>query len=141
MVFKRTTKNRVFYLRMKLPLRHLRHDKSFCYRYFRCVIWFSLSLYFFSSYLISNSSKTTPLLKTTVSTSLTSFVSRPLFETNMTVLQRPRSQNPLLSREVVIHKALLSSEVRTLNPWEADFFFVASIFAGSDQDQWQSLAS
>ncbi|KAJ4977687.1 hypothetical protein NE237_008467 [Protea cynaroides] len=158
MVFRRTTKKRVFYLRMKLPHRHGRHDKSLCYRYFRWVIWFSLSLYFFSSYLISNSSRTTPLRKTTVSASLASFVSRALFETNTTVLQQPRNLNPLLSpglfnglkiyvydlppkynkdwlanercsnhlfaAEVAIHKALLNSEVRTLNPWEADFFFV-----------------
>ncbi|XP_042475304.1 probable glucuronoxylan glucuronosyltransferase IRX7 [Macadamia integrifolia] len=158
MVFRRTTKNRGFYLGMKLVHRHGRQDKNFCYRYFRWVLWFSLSLYFFSSYLISNSTKTSPLRKTTVSTSLTNFVSRAMFETNTSVSQQPRSQNPVLSQglfndlkvyvydlppkynkdwlanercsnhlfaaEVAIHKALLSSDVRTLNPLEADFFFV-----------------
>ncbi|KAF8403129.1 hypothetical protein HHK36_011224 [Tetracentron sinense] len=157
--FKRTIKNRGFYLRMKLSHRHGRHDKSSCYRYFRWVLWVSLFLYFFSSYLISSSTKTTSLYKTTVSSSKTGFISRALFETiNTTVLQKPRSKETLLSRgslsdlkvfiydlpskynsdwlsnkrcanhlfasEVAIHRALLGSDVRTFNPWEADFFFV-----------------
>ncbi|KAJ4970749.1 hypothetical protein NE237_003848 [Protea cynaroides] len=158
MVFRRKAKSRSFNLRMKLVDRHGRHDRRFCYRNFG---WFlcSLSLYFFSSYLISSSSSTTAFLhKTTVSTSRTSIVSSALFETNTTLSQQPRSQKPVLSRglfndlkvylynlpskynndwlankrcsshlfaaEVAIHKALLSSDVRTLDPWEADFFFV-----------------
>ncbi|XP_042505370.1 probable glucuronoxylan glucuronosyltransferase IRX7 [Macadamia integrifolia] len=158
MVFRRTFKSRRLYLRMKFLDRHGRHDKSFCYRYFRWVLSFSLSLYFFSSYLISSSSTTSSLHKATVSISRTSSVSRALFETNTTDLQQPRSQNPVLSRglfndlkvyiydlppeynsdwlandrcsnhlfaaEVAIHKALLSSDLRTVDPWEAHFFFV-----------------
>ena len=35
-----------------------------------------------------------------------------------------RCSNHLFAAEVAIHKRLLSSPVRTLKPWEADFFFV-----------------
>ncbi|OVA17983.1 Exostosin-like [Macleaya cordata] len=159
--FKRTTttKNRRgFYVRMKFIHRHGRPERSFCYRYFKWVLWISLSLYFFSSFLISSSDKTPSLSKTTVSTtSKSSIVSRALFETNATVLQQPRSKkldlsqglndlkiyvydlpskynsdwlsnkrcsNHLFAAEVAIHRALMGSDVRTLNPDEADFFFV-----------------
>ncbi|XP_010243240.1 PREDICTED: probable glucuronoxylan glucuronosyltransferase IRX7 [Nelumbo nucifera] len=159
----RTTKSRGFYVRMKLlHNRHGRQEKSSCYRYFRWVVWVSLSLYFFSYYLISSSSKPTLLPKTTVSVSKTSFVSRALFESNTTLSQQlsrtkqihlselsrgsfdnlkvyiydlplrynadwlanERCSNHLFAAEVAIHKALMDSDVRTLNPWEADFFFV-----------------
>lgn len=39
-------------------------------------------------------------------------------------LENPRCSNHLFASEVALHKALQSSEVRTLDPWEADFFFV-----------------
>ncbi|KAF8395273.1 hypothetical protein HHK36_019216 [Tetracentron sinense] len=97
--FKRTTKNRGFYVKMKLLHRHGRHDKSFCTRYFKWVLWASLSLYFFSSYLITSSNKTPSPPKSTVSTSKTSFFSRALFETiNSTVVQQPRSNEILSTR-------------------------------------------
>ncbi|KAJ4972117.1 hypothetical protein NE237_005216 [Protea cynaroides] len=109
---------------MKLSHYQGRHDKSFCYRYFRWVIWFSLSLYFFSSYLISNSSRTTPLRKTTISTSLSSFVYRALLEANTIVLGLKIYVYDLPPQ---YNKDSLTNERcrrRTLNPWEADFFFV-----------------
>ncbi|KAK9279534.1 hypothetical protein L1049_013213 [Liquidambar formosana] len=152
-----TTRNGGFYVRMRLLNKHGRHqDKTSCYRYFRWVVWLSLSLYFFSSYLISNNphSKITSIHKTTVSNSKTSLLSRALFEsTNASSLQqlRPnqdllrglkiyvyelppkfnndwlsneRCSNHLFASEVAIHRALLNSDVRTFDPWEADFFFV-----------------
>ncbi|RZC90995.1 hypothetical protein C5167_028832 [Papaver somniferum] len=39
-------------------------------------------------------------------------------------LTNRRCSNHLFASEVAIHKALLNSDVRTLNPFEADFFFV-----------------
>ncbi|OVA06939.1 Exostosin-like [Macleaya cordata] len=159
--FKRISKNRGFYVKMKLLNRHggRQDNKSLYYKYFRWVLWISLSLYFFSSYLISTSPKTLSLSKTTVSASKPTSVSRALFETNSKLLQKPinreiinpssdiprdlkiyiydlpskynsdwlsneRCSNHLFAAEVAIHRALMNSDVRTLNPWEADFFFV-----------------
>uniref|UniRef100_A0A5B7B1T4 Putative glucuronoxylan glucuronosyltransferase IRX7 isoform X1 n=1 Tax=Davidia involucrata TaxID=16924 RepID=A0A5B7B1T4_DAVIN len=157
---KRPTKNRGFYVRMRLL--HGKHgrqpEKTFCYRYFKWVLWFSLTFYFFTSYLISHGPQsqkpTTSLSKTTVSHSKTILASRALFETaNTTTLQQPRThqgifkdlkvyiydlpskynsdwlsnercRNHLFASEVAVHTALLNSDVRTLDPWEADFFFV-----------------
>ncbi|KAK6144329.1 hypothetical protein DH2020_021149 [Rehmannia glutinosa] len=39
-------------------------------------------------------------------------------------LSNERCSSHLFASEVAIHKALLTSDVRTLDPWEADFFFV-----------------
>lgn len=39
-------------------------------------------------------------------------------------LSDERCSNHLFASEVAIHKALMTSELRTLDPWEADFFFV-----------------
>lgn len=52
---KRTTATRKgFYVRMRL-LKQTRHsEKHFCFRHYRWILWISLSLYFLSSYLISN---------------------------------------------------------------------------------------
>lgn len=43
---------------------------------------------------------------------------------NIDWLSNERCSNHLFASEVAIHKALLNSDVRTLNPYEADFFFV-----------------
>lgn len=39
-------------------------------------------------------------------------------------LSNERCSNHLFASEVAIHKALLTSNIRTLNPLDADFFFV-----------------
>lgn len=39
-------------------------------------------------------------------------------------LENPRCSKHLFASEVAIHRALESSDVRTHDPWEADFFFV-----------------
>lgn len=159
---KRPTKNRGFYVRMKLlnnnnnTGRHGRSppsiEKSFCYRYFKWVLWLSLTLYFFSSFLITHKPPTSSLSKTTLLPHTKA--SRALFESqnstaiqlpsfhkelfnglkiyvydlpskyNTDWLQNPRCSNHLFSSEVAIHRALQSSDVRTHDPWEADFFFV-----------------
>ncbi|KAJ7947876.1 Exostosin-like [Quillaja saponaria] len=149
--------NRGFYVRMKLLHKHGRpQEKSCFYKYYKWVLWFSLSLYFFTSYLISSNphNKSTSLTKTHVSNSKSTIASRALFEsTNTTALQQvqinqallknlkifvydlppkfntnwllnERCSNHLFASEVAIHKALLTSDVRTFDPYEADFFFV-----------------
>ncbi|KAL7218945.1 hypothetical protein ACSBR2_012084 [Camellia fascicularis] len=40
------------------------------------------------------------------------------------VYDLPSKYNSLFASEVAIHRALVDSDVRTLDPWEVDFFFV-----------------
>ncbi|RZC77024.1 hypothetical protein C5167_001184 [Papaver somniferum] len=145
-----------FYVKMRFVHKNGRnHEKNsnFFKRYFKWLVWITLSLYFFTSYMITSTNKpTTSLSKTTI----TSKSSRALYETNnaATFLQHPkpeiskklnglkiyiydlpskystdwlsnkRCSNHLFASEVAIHRALMGSDVRTLNPNEADFFFV-----------------
>ncbi|KAI3450623.1 hypothetical protein Pfo_007288 [Paulownia fortunei] len=155
---KRPLRSRGFYVRMKL-LHNTRNnrspDKSFCYRYFKWILWFSISFYFFSSFLITRNKPTISFSRTTVSHSK---ASRALIEEsslnssaiqhlrnpddsgllkgmkvyvydlpskyNSDWLSNERCSSHLFASEVAIHRALMKSEVRTLDPWEADFFFV-----------------
>ncbi|CAL8999668.1 unnamed protein product [Prunus brigantina] len=156
----RAPKNRGFYVRMKLlPSKHGRSSvpqlekKSFFYRNCKWVLWLSLSLYFFSSYLISNHPNQNNK-KQTASLSknhLSSLASRALFESttnnitqkqglpindlkifvydlpakyNTDWLKNERCSTHLFASEVAIHRALLTSEYLTVDPYEADFFFV-----------------
>ncbi|XP_038902908.1 probable glucuronoxylan glucuronosyltransferase IRX7 [Benincasa hispida] len=144
-----------FYVRMKLfPHKNYRaQEKSFFIRYYKWVLWVSLSLYFFTSYYISHNHKphetTTPIPKT----HLTNSKSRALIESsnstflhqvqqnqgllelkvfvydlppkyNVEWLSNERCSNHLFASEVAIHRALLNSDYRTFDPLEADFFFV-----------------
>ncbi|KAK6926715.1 Exostosin, GT47 domain [Dillenia turbinata] len=124
---------------------------SFCQKYFKWFLWVSLSLYFFTSFLISHPDNPKPRLTATSLPKTTA--SRALFESvnvteqksdkdstklnglkiyvydlpskyNVDWLSNTRCSNHLFASEVAIHRALLESDVRTLNPWEADFFFV-----------------
>ncbi|PIN02405.1 Acetylglucosaminyltransferase EXT1/exostosin 1 [Handroanthus impetiginosus] len=122
-------------------------DKGFCYRYFKWLLWFSISFYFFSSFLITHDKPTSSVPRTTVSNTK---ASRALKEQSSLKLQNPvglfkgmkiyvyelpskynidwlsneRCSSHLFASEVAIHRALMNSDVRTLDPWEADFFFV-----------------
>ncbi|KAH7561113.1 hypothetical protein ACOSP7_016308 [Xanthoceras sorbifolium] len=148
---KRPTRRRGFYVRMRLLHKNGRQqDKNLCFKYYKWVLWFSLTLYFFSSYFISH--KPIPLSKTRFANSKSN---RALIESvNTTFLHQPTSNNKgslrdlkiyvyalpsiyntdwlsnercsnhLFAAEVAIHKALLNSDVRTFDPYEADFFFV-----------------
>ncbi|RDX90252.1 putative glucuronoxylan glucuronosyltransferase IRX7, partial [Mucuna pruriens] len=139
--------SRGYYVKMKLLHKHGRthqQDKNCFYRYYKWVLWLSLSLYFFSSYLISNNHH---------AKDKTSHVSRALIESNNTAPPQPlntlgalknlkvfvydlppkyntdwlaneRCSKHLFASEVAIHRALLTSDVRTFDPYEADFFFV-----------------
>ncbi|CAA2955778.1 probable glucuronoxylan glucuronosyltransferase IRX7 [Olea europaea subsp. europaea] len=144
-----------FYVRMRLLQNNTRHyrnaDKSnFCSRYFKWILWFSLSFYFFSSFLITNNKPTNSISRNTVSKTKHS---RALIEElsllksthnpqdtlkgmkvyvydlpskyNTDWLSNERCSSHLFASEVAIHKILMNNnDIRTLDPWEADFFFV-----------------
>ncbi|XP_030522207.1 probable glucuronoxylan glucuronosyltransferase IRX7 [Rhodamnia argentea] len=161
------TNSRGFYVRMRFLHSNGKHnqrqaqDKSFFRKYYKWVLWLSLSFYFFSSYLLSQSPKQrlNPLHTTSFAGSGSTHSSRALFESSLSLSNSSstRSQEPkidqelrglkiyvyelppkynsewlsnercrthLFASEVAIHRALLTSDVRTLDPQEADFFFV-----------------
>ncbi|KAI3461382.1 hypothetical protein Pfo_018045 [Paulownia fortunei] len=128
-------------------------EKGFCYRYFKWILWFSISFYFFSSFLITRNKPTSSnISRTTVSHAKPSraLIEESLLNSSLHQLQNPdgllkgmkvyvyelpskynsdwlsneRCSNHLFAAEVAIHRALMMSDVRTLDPWEADFFFV-----------------
>ncbi|KAJ9554695.1 hypothetical protein OSB04_009309 [Centaurea solstitialis] len=141
-----------FYVSMKLfRTRNGKPDKPFVFRYFKWLLWFSLSFYFFARFL-SNHQPSTNSLKTAIITrSQSHVVSRALSEStiqhhpinnrgllkdlkvyvyelpakyNSDWLSNERCSNHLFASEVAIHRALMESDVRTFDPSEADFFFV-----------------
>ncbi|EEF38650.1 transferase, putative [Ricinus communis] len=159
-LIKPTRKNRGFYVKMKLVHRNGRlqqqqlEKSNLCFKYYKWVLWISLSLYFITSYFISH--KPIPLSKAQYF-SKSAVVSRALFEsTNSTFFHQPknntnqallkdlkiyiyelpskynrdwlsnkRCSNHLFASEVAIHKAISNSDdIRTFDPYEADFFFV-----------------
>lgn len=123
-------------------------EKGFCYRYFKWIVWISISLYFFSSFLITRNKPTSSSIsRTTVSHNKASrALIEESFNSSLHKTQRPngikvfvyelpskynvdwlsneRCSSHLFAAEVAIHRALLTSDVRTFDPWEADFFFV-----------------
>lgn len=137
-----------FVVKMRFLHKRSQSEKAnsmFWYRYFKWLLWFSLSSYFFVSFLITHSPN--PIKPTSFSSSKPSF-SRALIESQNPItlpgllngmkvyvynlppkynndwLRNPRCKNHLFASEVAIHKALLTSQFRTLDPTEADFFFV-----------------
>ncbi|KAK4286418.1 hypothetical protein QN277_002976 [Acacia crassicarpa] len=141
----RPPKNRGFYLKMKLLPKHTRPppEKSCFFRYYKWLLWLSLSLYFFSSCFISNNnppsnsdsshkSQSTLLQSTNITALNPSGVLNDLKifvydlppKYNSDWLSNKRCSNHLFASEVAIHRALLTSEVRTFDPYDADFFFV-----------------
>ncbi|KAL7115874.1 hypothetical protein ACP275_04G208000 [Erythranthe tilingii] len=150
---KRQLRNRSFYLRMKFLHNNTRHsknhqDRSFCYRYFKWILWFSISFYFFSYFVIThNKPIITSLSRTTfprtlasravVEESPLSYLQRFEEDSGMKVyvydlpaeynsdwLSNERCGSHLFASEVAVHRALMTSPARTFDPWEADFFFV-----------------
>ncbi|KAL8029730.1 hypothetical protein ABFX02_14G243500 [Erythranthe guttata] len=121
-----------------------------CHRYFKWILWFSISFYFFFSSFLNNPTSTSVLSRTTVYR--TKLASRALIEQSFVnssthgvllkgmkvyvyelpskynadwLLKSQRCGSHLFASEVAIHRALLRSDaVRTLDPWLADFFFV-----------------
>lgn len=155
---KNTSRKRGFYVKMRLLHNNNNNTRktSFCYKYFKWVLWFSLSFYFFAMFLFNhkpNNTNNTPSLspfisKTTVpqySKASRALIEHPQREHHHSVdllnglkiyvyelptryntdwLTNERCSNHLFASEVAIHKALINSDVRTFDPFEADFFFV-----------------
>lgn len=106
----------------------------FCYYPFlKWILWFFLSLYLFISF--PSLSRTTPILKQNSRTLIESDGQDSLNELKIYVYELParfnadwlrneRCSKHLFASEVAIHRALLESEFRTFDPYEADFFFV-----------------
>ncbi|KAF6171470.1 hypothetical protein GIB67_017994 [Kingdonia uniflora] len=146
-----TPHKRGFYVRMKISSN--KHKKNIYYFYFKWLLWGSLSLYFFTSYFIASSknpslsSSPTPPSNQTTKQPLSVKPSKSQLSTNPIIkfgdlgdlkvyvydlppkynsdwLRNNRCEAHLFAAEVAIHKALMSSDVRTLDPIEADFFFV-----------------
>lgn len=136
---------RGFYVKMKL-LHHKNgrpQEKNLFVKYYKWVLWISLSLYFFTSYYISHKSHA-PLPKTHSRTLIESSNDTFLQENqgpksqemvkifvydlppkyNVEWLSNQRCSNHLFAAEVAIHRALLNSDYRTFDPFQADFFFV-----------------
>lgn len=134
-----------FYVRMRFLHSNYRHNNNkkgifshFCYYPFiKWLLWFFLSLYLFISF---------PYLSKTPSSSSIVKHSRTLFESdgedstslnglkiyvydlpskfNADWLKNERCSKHLFASEVAIHRALLESDFRTVDPFQADFFFV-----------------
>ncbi|KAL2331994.1 hypothetical protein Fmac_019575 [Flemingia macrophylla] len=135
---KTPSKNRVFYVRMKL-IHKLQLDKTnFFHTYYKCLLCFSLSLYFFTSYFISSNPNNAPtpthvsqsnVVESTTNTlgvlkNLKVFVYELPPKYNTDWLANERCSSHLFASEVAIHRALLTTDARTFDPFEADFFFV-----------------
>ncbi|OMO82860.1 Exostosin-like protein [Corchorus capsularis] len=143
-------RNRGFYVKMRILHKGRQHERSLFFKYYKWVLWFSFTLYFLTSFFISN--KSIPLSKTRVSGSK---ASRVLFESVNKTNHKSKPQNPasfkdlkifiyelpsqynedwlsnkrcsnhLFAAEVAIHRALMNTyDLRTFDPYEADFFFV-----------------
>ncbi|KAL3849538.1 hypothetical protein ACJIZ3_011420 [Penstemon smallii] len=140
------TKKKGFYVKMKL-LNNTRIHKNqekriFCQRYLKWILWFSISFYFFSSFITTHNK---PISRTVLSHH--SNPSRALIEEssiknldifkgmkvyiydlpskyNKDWLTNERCSTHLFAAEVALHNALMNSETTTFDPWEADFFFL-----------------
>ncbi|KAJ0261354.1 glucuronoxylan glucuronosyltransferase F8H [Hirschfeldia incana] len=156
------TKKTSFIVKMQLNHKNrggnINKRNIFFRHYYRWILWFFLSLYFFTSYFAgddqSSPSSTTIKTRNLISNHKTSssLPSHAIIESSAIVNQphtsifsgmkiyvydlparfnadwvtaSERCVSHLFAAEVAIHRALLSdSSVRTLDPEEADFFFV-----------------
>ncbi|CAI0452806.1 unnamed protein product [Linum tenue] len=157
------TSRRGFYVKMRLngKQNQLLEKKNPYFRFYKWILWLSLSLYFLTSFFISH--KPIPLSKTHFSKSPSTVASRALFESSSSAstnssslppkkkkqsrrhllkdlkifvydlppkynsdwLANERCSNHLFASEVAIHRAIANDDdVRTYDPYEADFFFV-----------------
>ncbi|XP_071711604.1 probable glucuronoxylan glucuronosyltransferase IRX7 [Rutidosis leptorrhynchoides] len=148
----RSTKNKKgFYVKMKFFRKNGKLEKPFFIKYFKWLLWFSLSFYFFAKFLNNQEPESSSLKTTITSHSQSNVVSRALSESSITQhpkinhgllnglkvyvyelpskyntdwLTNERCSNHLFASEVAIHRALLKTDFRTFDPSEADFFFV-----------------
>ncbi|KAL2541073.1 putative glucuronoxylan glucuronosyltransferase F8H [Abeliophyllum distichum] len=146
---KRPMSSKGFYVKMRL-LHNTRHDINLFSRYFKWMLWFSLSFCFFASFIVYHKKPTTAtsFTRTTVPHSKASralieesalhhnqntqdfFKGMKIFiydlpsKYNSDWLSNERCSSHLFAAEVAIHRALMHSHARTIDPLEADFFFV-----------------
>lgn len=119
---------------------------SFCFKYSKYVTWICFSFYFFSSFLLTHNNPPNPAALIHRVSNSNVFASKALLqrsikadnygdnlkvfvydlapEFNADWLHDGRCGGHLFASEVAIHKALLTSQIRSLDPYEADFFFV-----------------
>ncbi|CAN1182061.1 Probable glucuronoxylan glucuronosyltransferase IRX7 [Linum perenne] len=157
--FKRLKNKGFFHPKMRFKQQQQLHPqqqdkKNPYFRFYKWILWVSLSLYFLTSFFISH--KPIPLSNTHISKPSSTVASRALFESSSTPsnsskksnrsyllndlkifvydlppeyntdwLANERCSNHLFASEVAIHKAIANDQdVRTYDPYEADFFFV-----------------
>lgn len=122
-----------------------KQEKPFFIKYFKWILWFSLSFYFFARFLNNHEPSTSSLKRTVVNHShralsesilqdpginhgllkdLKVYVYELPSKYNSDWLSNNRCSNHLFASEVAIHRALMKSDFRTFDPTEADFFFV-----------------
>ncbi|KAK9058621.1 hypothetical protein SSX86_023463 [Deinandra increscens subsp. villosa] len=117
------------------------------FRYLKLIIWIVISLFFFVRFVSLHQPSTNLLRTKLISHSQSNVISESnrvsflrqnhgllndlkiyIYELpskyNADWLSNPRCSDHLFASEVVLHKALMNSDVRTLDPSEADFFFV-----------------
>ncbi|KAL9243936.1 hypothetical protein vseg_017768 [Gypsophila vaccaria] len=131
-----------FYVKMKFLHSNHRHVRPkdnfikrnfhhFYYRFFKWLLWIFLSFYLFFSFPSFKHSTSPPKLKqrsliesSNSDLKIKVYVYELPEKYNKEWLKNERCSKHLFASEVAIHKALLKSEVRTLDPNEADLFFV-----------------
>ncbi|KAJ9540414.1 hypothetical protein OSB04_026920 [Centaurea solstitialis] len=137
-VFGSKKNRKEFYVRMKLlRIKRGKSEKPFSFRYFKWILWVSLSFYFFATSLGNRRPKPTSLepqlgvlFDAGVRQQSGSLVQLRVYvyelpsKYNSDWLSNERCASHLFASEVAIHKALLKSRVRTFDPSLANFFFV-----------------
>ncbi|KAK9691191.1 hypothetical protein RND81_09G182200 [Saponaria officinalis] len=140
-----------FYVKMKFLHSNHRHGRPkdnnifkrnfhhFYYRFFKWILWIFLSFYLFFSFPSFKHSnhlhkfkqrsliESSPSFEASLAKSdlnLKVYVYELPEKYNEEWLKNERCSKHLFASEVAIHKALLKSEIRTLEPNEADLFFV-----------------
>ncbi|XP_020094022.1 probable glucuronosyltransferase Os03g0107900 [Ananas comosus] len=95
-------------------------------KYYKWLLWLSLSLYLFFSTATSSSPSKPPLAPASSSSSppLRIYVYDLPARYNRDWLSNPRCGSHLFAAEVAIHEALLAHGDRALDPADADLFFV-----------------
>nr|XP_043634598.1 probable glucuronoxylan glucuronosyltransferase IRX7 [Erigeron canadensis] len=131
-VFGSTRNRKQFYVRMKLLRnKHGKTEHPCFFKYFKWLLWFSLSFYFFAKHR-PESTSFRPIIsqRKSVLTQPNSLKNLKIYiyelpsKYNKDWLSNERCSTHLFASEVAIHKALMNSDVRTFDPSVADLFFV-----------------
>lgn len=112
--------------------KHGKTDHSFSFKYLKWLLWFSLSFYFFATSLHTHRPKTTSFNsliyhhqpKPFKKINLKLYIYELPSKYNTDWLSNGRCNHHLFASEVLLHKTLSNSQVRTFDPSLADLFFV-----------------